>query len=150
MIEVDRGSDEFDPQSTPFTLYFGSSTGFFYEGGFSITDEYTTEGTEVSISGLIEIITEELIIPILLIPLYFALFAKRKKHFKSFIREIDAVESFTELRNIETRANQYMEDKKFKLYHALILRNRIEQKESEMGGEKFVAIDQEIDLHEEE
>ena len=149
-IEVDRGSDEFDPQSTPFTLYFDTSTGFFYEGGFSITNEYTTEGTEVSISGLIEIITEELIIPILLIPLYLALFTKRRNRFKNFIREIDEIESFSELHNVEIRVNQFVENKKFKVYHALVLRNMIEQKESEMGGESFVAIDQKIDLHEEE
>lgn len=131
-VEIDRGSDVFDQQSTPFTLYFGTSTGFFYEGGFSTTTEYTTDGTEISISGFIEIVTEELIIPILMIPLYLAIFGKRRRHYRRFINEIENVESFEELSIVEKDVNEFVKNKKIKVYHALILRNSIEQKETEM------------------
>lgn len=138
LVEIDRGSDEFDVESTPFTLYFGISTGFFYEGGFSTTTEYTSDGAEISISGLIEIVTEELIIPILLIPLYLALFGKRRKHFKRFSLEIEEVETYEELAVVEQEVNQFVKDKKIKVYHGLVLRNSIEQKETEFGGESLV------------
>ena len=93
-------------------LYLGTSTGFFYEGGFSVTTEYTTDGTEISISGFIEIVTEELIIPILMIPLYIAIFGKRRRHYRNFINEIDIVESFEELSMVEKDVNEFVKNKK--------------------------------------
>lgn len=137
LVEIDRGSDEFDIESTPFTQYFGISTGFFYEGGFSTTTQYTTDGAEVSLSGLIEVVTEELIIPILLIPLYIALFGKRRRHFKHFNQAIEEVESLSELAIVEQDVNQFVKDKKIRVYHGLLLRNSIEQRENELRGDGF-------------
>ena len=51
-VELDRGSDPFDFDETPFNLYMGFSTGFFYQGGFSITGVYDEGAIEISLSGL--------------------------------------------------------------------------------------------------
>ncbi len=34
-VELDRGSDIYDKEETPFNIYFNSNTGFFYSGGLS-------------------------------------------------------------------------------------------------------------------
>ncbi len=133
-VEIDRGSDEFDPQVTPFNMYFDSNTGFFYLGGFSTTNEFTTEGTEISLSMLIEIATGELVIPILLIPLYLALFGKRRRHYNRLLNEITEVECLSKLESLEVEVNQFVKDKKIRVYHGLILRNSIEQRETELGS----------------
>ncbi|MDP6905836.1 MAG: hypothetical protein QF440_00265 [Candidatus Thalassarchaeaceae archaeon] len=133
-VEIDRGSDEFDPQETPFNMYFGTTTGFYYLGGFSTSDEFTTEGTEISLSVFIEIATGEMVIPILLIPLYLALFGKRRRHYNRLSEEIDGVKDFSELARLEVEVNQFIKDKKIRVYHGLILRNSIEQRETELGS----------------
>ena len=54
------------------------------------------------------------------------------RHYRKFINEIDNVESFEELSIVEKDVNEFVKNKKIKVYHALILRNSIEQKETEM------------------
>ena len=114
-------------------MYFDSNTGFFYLGGFTTTNEFTTEGTEISLSIFIEIATGEMVIPILLIPLYLALFGKRRKHYNRLLAEIDSVTSLSELERLEVEVIQFVKDKKIRVYHGLILRNSIEQKETELS-----------------
>ena len=50
-VELDRGSDVFDPESTPFNMYMGINSGFFYRGGLSgdsFSSEYDPESFEIS------------------------------------------------------------------------------------------------------
>ena len=68
----------------------------------------------------------------MLIPLYLAIFGKRRRYYRNFIDEIDLVESFEELSIVEKEINDFVKNRKIKVYHALILRNSIEQKETEM------------------
>ena len=35
LVELDRGSDIYDEEETPFNLYFGINTGIFYSGGLN-------------------------------------------------------------------------------------------------------------------
>ena len=129
-IEQDRGSDPMDFDNTPFNQYFGINSGFFYLGGFSTSSEYDAEALEISLSGVIEIVTEELVIPLLLIPIYLYFFVSRRKRFEAFRLEIKNSESEAELLTLEKKVNEQIEKRKIKTLHGLILRNTIEEREN--------------------
>jgi len=129
-VEQDRGSDSLDVDSTPFNQYFGINSGFFYLGGFSASSEYDAEAMEISLSGVIEIVTEELVIPLLLVPIYLYFFVSRRKRFEALRLEIKNSESKDELFTLEKKVNQQIENRKIKTLHGLILRNTIEEREN--------------------
>ena len=135
-VELDRGSDIFDDQSTPFTMYFGANTGIFYTGGLgagSFSFEYDTDYVEISISFVAEIVFEELVIPLLLVPIYFALFFARRNEFRRLLSEIEEAESCDVLRKIETEVNEAVKERNIKVYHGLVLRNAIELAEGDIS-----------------
>lgn len=136
LLEQDRGSDPLDSQNTPFNKYFGIETGFFYLGGFDATDDYEAEAVEISVSGLLEVVTEELIIPFLLVPIYFFIFYSRRRHFKQLILEIRHCKYQIELNKLEKKINRAIENRKIKTLHGLILRNMIEERENDLGLEE--------------
>ena len=136
-VELDRGSDIFDDQSTPFTMYFGANTGIFYTGGLgagSFSFEYDTDYVEISLSFVAEIVFEELVIPLLLVPIYFALFFARRNEFRRLLSEIEEAESCDVLRKIETEVNEAVKERNIKVYHGLVLRNAIELAEGDISG----------------
>ena len=130
IIEQDRGSDPLDVEKTPFNRYFGINTGFFYLGGFEASSSYDAEAFEISISGVIEIVTEELVIPFLLIPLYLYFFISKKRRFESLRTEIRATKKADELYVLERQVNALVENRKINTLHGLILRNSIEEQET--------------------
>lgn len=137
-VELDRGSDIYDPKSTPFNMYMGMNTGFFYRGGLSgdsFSSEYDPESFEISLSALSEIVFEELVIPFLLVPIYFAIFFARRGEFKKCLKEIEEVSTLSELVELEKTVNTMVKERTIKVYHGLVLRNALEEKESELGAE---------------
>ena len=136
LLEQDRGSDSLDSQSTPFNKYFGIETGFFYLGGFEATSDYDAEAVEISVSGILEVVTEELIIPFLLVPIYFFIFYSRRRYFKQLILEISLCKNQKELNKVERKINQAIENRKIKTLHGLILRNKIEEWENDLRREE--------------
>ena len=137
-VELDRGSDAFDSESTPFNMYMGMNTGFFYRGGLtgnSFSSEYDPESFEISLSALSEIVFEELVIPLLLVPIYFAIFFARRGEYKKCLKTIESASSKIELIEIESVINEMVKERKIKVYHGLVLRNALEQKESEFSLE---------------
>ena len=137
-VELDRGSGIYDKQSTPFNMYMGVNSGFFYRGGLggdSFTTEYDPESFEISLSALSEIVFEELVIPLLLVPIYFAIFFARRSEFKRCLNNIEQSSTVTELVKLEKVINEMVKERKIKVYHGLVLRNALEQKESEFGLE---------------
>lgn len=136
LLEQDRGSDPLDSQNTPFNKYFGIETGFFYLGGFDATGDYDAEAVEISVSALLEVVTEELIIPFLLVPIYFFIFYSRRRHFKQLILEIRHCKYQIELNKLEKKINRAIENRKIKTLHGLILRNMIEERENDLGLEE--------------
>ena len=137
-VEIDRGSDAFDSESTPFNMYMGMNTGFFYRGGLtgnSFSSEYDPESFEISLSALSEIVFEELVIPLLLVPIYFAIFFARRGEYKKCLKTIESASSKIELIEIESVINEMVKERKIKVYHGLVLRNSLEQKESEFSLE---------------
>jgi hypothetical protein len=137
IIEQDRGSDPLDVDKTPFNQYFGINTGFFYQGGFQISSTYDAEAIEISVSGVIEIVTEELVIPFLLIPLYLYFFISKKRRFESLRDEIRCTEDGDKLYSLEQQVNSLVENKKINTLHGLILRNTIEEQENSTRRQKM-------------
>ena len=129
-VEIDRGSDPFDENSNPLNMYFGINTGFFYMGGFKTTSEYEPSGFEMSLSVVLDVVTEELMIPFLLIPLYVLLTIGRRRQFRVFEEKIKEAKSRIELLEIESTINNLIKNRGIKLYHGLVLRNTIEEYES--------------------
>ena len=132
VIELDRGSDPLDAENTPFNRYFGVPTGFFYYGGFETDSKYDAEALELSLSGLMEVVTEELVIPFLLIPIYFYVFFSRRQRFEALREEILEAKNDEALFELEVRVNELIKDRKIKTLHGLILRNTIEEQESKI------------------
>jgi hypothetical protein len=137
-VELDRGSDIFDADETPFNLYFGINSGVFYSGGLnsnSFSQGYDAESFELSVSAFMEIVFEELVIPLLLIPTYFAIYYVRASKYRDLLTKIEGAESKDELIELEKAVNQTVKDKGIKVYHGLVLRNAIEEVESKFNAE---------------
>ena len=145
-VEIDRGSDKFNKEETPFNLYFNSNTGFFYSGGLSgdsFSSEYDAESIEISLSALSEIVFEELVIPFLLVPIYFAIFFARRGEYKKCLEEIEAAKSLKQLIELESKVNLMVKEKKIKVYHGLVLRNALEENESKYKSLKRFSYEEE-------
>jgi hypothetical protein len=138
LVELDRGSDILDASETPFNLYLGINTGIFYSGGIngnSFSFDYDAESVELSVSAFLEIVFEELLIPLLLVPTYFAIFYSRASKYRELLGKIENSTSKTELIEIEKEVNLMVKDKNIKVYHGLVLRNAIEEIESKFDTE---------------
>ncbi len=131
-VEQDRGSDPLDVENTPLNQYFGVQTGFFYLGGFTISSEYDAEEIEISLSWMIGIVTGELVIPFLLIPLYLYFFISRRRRYKDLRTQISGSESISEVISLELDVNKFIENRKINTLHGLILRNAIEEVENKI------------------
>ena len=133
LIELDRGSDIYDGEETPFNLYFGIYSGGLSSNSFSFN--YDAESLEISVSAFMEIVFEELVIPLLLIPTYFAIFYARASKYRAVLAKIESAKDSNELIVLEKEVNAMVKEKRIKVYHGLVLRNAIEEMESSFGGE---------------
>ena len=125
-VELDRGSDAYDASSTPFNMYMNMDTGFFYRGGLSgnsFSSEYDPESFEISLSALSEIVFEELVIPFLLVPIYFAIFFARRGEYKKCLKTIEDARTASELVEIEVTINTMVKEKKINLEQKFSLFN---------------------------
>ena len=135
-VEIDRGSDPFDEKSNPFNMYLGFGTGLFYMGGLQFTTDYEPSGFEISLSVLIDVATEEMMIPFLLIPAYVVLSIIRRRQFHVFEERIKNAENLDELRQLESKINRLIRSRGMRLYHGLVLRNTIEEFEDNFSYKK--------------
>jgi hypothetical protein len=138
-IEIDRGSDIYDGDETPFTMYFGTNTGIFYTGGLgpgSFSYDYDSDYSEFSVSFVSEIVFEVLVIPLLLVPVYFAIFFSRRREFNRLLLEIESAEECDVLRGIETEVNRAVKQRNIRVYHGLVLRNAIELAEGALSSKR--------------
>ena len=131
-VENDRGSDPLNPDQTPFNMHFGFGTGVFYLGGFSFTTEFQERTLELSLSGVLEVVTEELVIPILLVPLYLLAYYSRKRTFQNYDALISTVKSEEQLLQYEIEVNNLIRTRRIRVHHGLVLRNSIELREGEL------------------
>ena len=139
-IENDRNSDPMDSDLTPFNIYFGAGTGVFYLGGFSFTSEYQPRALELSVSVVIEIVTEELVIPFLLIPIYILIGVFRRRTFRAYDARIHACKDLESLSEIEAQINDLIRNRTLRVHHGLVRRNAIELEEQRLrtilGGDE--------------
>ena len=131
-IENDRNSDPMDPEVTPFNLYMGAGTGVFYLGGFSFTSDYEPRALELSVSVVIEIVTEELVIPFLLIPIYILIGVFRRRTFRNFDERIHECKDLVALSELEAQINDLIRNRAIRVHHGLVLRNAIELEEDRL------------------
>ncbi|MBL6886736.1 MAG: hypothetical protein ISR24_04925 [Candidatus Poseidonia sp.] len=135
VIEIDRGSDRFNDDENPFNMYLGLNTGIFYTGGISSTSfsmDYDPDHTEISISFVSEIVFEELVIPLLLVPIYFALYFSRRSEYRRCLQSVESATTLAEMNELETIVNTLVKDRKIRVYHGLVLRNAIEAMENKL------------------
>ena len=71
-----------------------------------------------------------MVIPFLLVPIYFAIFFARRGEYKRCLAMIETSTSLEELIEIESKVNLMVKEKKIKVYHGLVLRNALEESES--------------------
>ena len=147
-VENDRGSDPLDPEQTPFNLYFGVNTGLFYLGGLSFSNDYQERSLEVSLSVVLEVVTEELVIPFLLIPVYIGLYLSRRRTFLHYDGLISSVKAEDELQRYEHEVNELIRTRRVRVHHGLVLRNAIEAREGILRGQ--LQVDHPFDGAEEE
>ena len=121
-------------------MYFGKDTGFFYAGGFTTHDEYHPDEMEISISQLSEIVFEEMVIPLLLIPIYLLLHYARRNKFLQLESIIEREVSGDALAELELEVNELVRQRRIKVYHGLVLRNSIEAREGEIRR-RYATID---------
>ena len=137
-VEIDRGSDRFDDQNNPFNMYFGLNTGIFYAGGIgqgSFSMDYDPDHTEFSISVISEIVFEELVIPLLLIPIYLGLYFSRRNEFRRCLQSVESATTLEEMNELELIVNALVKERKIRVYHGLVLRNAIEAGENRLIDE---------------
>lgn len=77
-------------------------------------------------SGVREVVFEELVIPLLLIPIYISLFVRRRLSFRILLNEVEMSRTVEELKVLETRINDLLRRRQMKVYYGLVLRNAIE------------------------
>lgn len=147
-VENDRGSDPLDPEQTPFNLYFGVNTGLFYLGGLSFSHDYQERSLELSLSVVLEVVTEELVIPFLLIPVYIGLYLSRRRTFLHYDGLISSVKAEDELQRYEHEVNELIRTRRVRVHHGLVLRNAIEAREGILRGQ--LQVDHPFDGAEEE
>ena len=82
-----------------------------------------------------EIVFEELVIPLLLIPIYVAVFLSRRREFNRLLNEIEGAKTGEVLLELETEVNKAVKSRAIKVYHGLVLRNAIEETEGRFGGD---------------
>lgn len=129
-IEIDRGSNHENRDITPLNQYFGIQTGFIYHGGLSFDDEYDEGEIEISLSWFISILTGELVIPIALIPIYVFLFVVRRRKYNTILTMIEVENDLERLFDLEMEVNELVRARSIKVYHGLVLRNALEEREN--------------------
>ncbi len=131
-FEIARGSDPFDRMENPINMYGGFATGTYYTPGAWFSTTYSEDGYELSLSGILNLITSEFLIPLLLIPLTTLLVMKKKRRFNEIKTRIDGVMDQTVLIEIEQEIDELIEKKHLKIEQSLLLRNAFERKEKEL------------------
>jgi len=132
-MERSRGSDPFDRNDNPFNMYGGFSTGMYYTPGEWFGTDYNEDGFEISFSGLLDLITSELILPLLLIPLTTFLLMKKKKRYNELKDRIENSYDYAALVEIVEEIEELTAKKNLNIEQSLLLRNAYERREKELA-----------------
>jgi hypothetical protein len=78
---------------------------------------------------VLDIVTEELVIPFLLIPVYIGLYLSRRRTFMRYDELISGVKTEVQLQRYEHEVNELIRTRRVRVHHGLVLRNAIEARE---------------------
>ena len=137
-LEKERGSDQYDENMTPFTLYGEQETGLFYIPGEGFKSQYDPNGIELSVSALIDILTGEFLIPILMIPITIFALLRKGRRYKRMRRTLEGCNDIDILTEYEEGIDNVIMKKKIKVEHGMLLRNLFERKREELDTKKSV------------
>ena len=127
-MERERGSDPNDAESTPMNLYGDASTGIYYVPGEGFKSSYDSEGYEISVSMLVNVLTSEMLIPLLMIPITFLAMMRKRFRYKRFRKRLDQTDSMEDLEGAEEALDKMITKRKLKVEQAMLLRNQLERK----------------------
>lgn len=127
-LENERGSDPNDSESTPMTIYGDAATGIFYVPGEGFKSTYDSEGYEISVSLLVDLLTSEMLIPLLMIPITFMAMMRKRFRYSRFRKRLDLTDSMEDLEGAEEALDKMITKRKIKVEQAMLLRNQLERK----------------------
>ncbi|MGY8754124.1 MAG: FG-GAP-like repeat-containing protein [Candidatus Poseidoniales archaeon] len=131
-FENERGSSSEDQNSTPFNIYSDSASGVYYVPGEGFKDNYDPDGYELSISLLINMITSEFLIPLLILPLSMFGMLRKGRRYKKVNKQIRNCKGLDNLNKFEPMIDSMIIGKKVKVEHGILLRNLFERLRSQM------------------
>jgi hypothetical protein len=135
-MEKERGSDHEDTNKTPFNIYGDQDTGLFYVPGEGFQSQYDPNGMEISVSVVLDMVTSEFLIPMLILPLtMFALLAKGRRY-KKMKKRLEACKDADILLEFEKDIDTLIMKKKVKVEHGMLLRNLFERIRDKMSEAK--------------
>jgi hypothetical protein len=126
-MEKERGSDPNDADSTPMNLYGDASTGIFYVPGEGFKSSYDSDGYEISVSLLVDILTSEMLIPLLMIPITFMAMMRKRFRYRRFRKRLEQADSMDDLEGAEEALDKMITKRKLKVEQAMLLRNQLER-----------------------
>jgi len=138
-LESERGSDYRDANLTPFNLYGEQDTGLFYIPGEGFKSQYDPEGIELSVSALIDILTGEFLLPLMMIPITIFALLRKGRRYKKMRKSIDNCKDFDILTEYETDIDDVIMKKKIKVEHGMLLRNLFERKREQLDTKKSIS-----------
>jgi len=139
-MERQRGSDYKDANKTPFNIYGNQDTGLFYVPGEGFKSQYDPEGMEISVSVVIDLITSELLLPILMIPLTFLALARKRRRYNKLKRKLGDCKDIDVLKEYEKSIDEAIIHKKVKVEHGMLLRNMFERIRDEFEDKEQVRL----------
>ena len=130
-VEQQRGSDQFDSESDPLEKYGG---GLFYVPGEGFSSEYSSDGMELSFGAFLNLLSSELLFPLLIAPVTIYFLLSKRRRFNQLKNNIEEAESLEVLEESESIINEFIEKGRLKITHALLLRNILERQQDIFRG----------------
>jgi len=131
-VEKERGTDPKDPEDNPMNQY-GDNSGIFFVPGEGFQSGYDAEGYELSVSALVNMVTSEFILPLLLLPASLLLLLRKRGRFKKMRKHLESVGSVDELDGAEGAIDRLIMKNRVKVVHGILLRNLYERRRDQLG-----------------
>jgi len=131
-FELERGSDPLDPDETPLTQYAGIPTGFYYVPGDGFSTKYSEDGFEISLDGFLTLLSSELILPLLIIPITAYVLVRKRTRYRDIREEILSAPDHPTLIELEEHIEKRLGEGKLKAEHAIMLRRAISLREKDL------------------
>jgi hypothetical protein len=130
-LEVKRGTDPLSSSSNPLSKYGG---GFYYVPGEGFQSEYHPDGFEISLGALFQLISRELLVPLLLAPISIRLIFSKRRRYKKMRDIIEKTSLLDELEQIGKHLDEIILKGKVSPTHGLLLRSDIGTKQDILRG----------------